>query len=67
MLIFGGMLKVLQDDQPLEPLLQALSRGFQLGMAAKCVIGYKLEDGWEKPLSEWRRELQLPENPQAVD
>jgi ubiquinone biosynthesis protein Coq4 len=67
MLIFGGMLKVLQDDQPLEPLLQALSRGFQLGMAARCVISYKLEDGWERPLSEWRRELQLPENPKTGD
>jgi ubiquinone biosynthesis protein Coq4 len=36
-------------------------------MAAKCVISYKLEDGWEQPLSEWRRELQLPENPQTGD
>lgn len=59
MLIFGGMLSTLQNDKPLEPLLHALSRGFELGLAAKCVISYKLEDNWERPLSEWRQELKL--------
>ena len=44
---------------PLEPLLKALSRGFELGLAAKCVISYRLEDHWERPLSEWRQELKL--------
>ena len=59
MLIFGGMLNCLQKDTPLEPLLKALSRGFELGLAAKCVISYKLEDNWERPLSEWRQELNI--------
>ena len=64
MLIFGGMLKCLQDDGPLEALLHALSRGFDLGLKAPCVISYRLEDGWERPLSEWRQELKLnvPDN-----
>ncbi|NBP99134.1 MAG: hypothetical protein EBU51_06165, partial [Synechococcaceae bacterium WB6_3A_227] len=57
MLIFGGMLSTLQNDKPLEPLLHALSRGFELGLKAPCVISYRLEDGWERPLSEWRQEL----------
>ena len=59
MLIFGGMLDCLQKDTPLEPLLKALSRGFELGLTAKCVISYRLEDHWERPLSEWRKELNI--------
>jgi ubiquinone biosynthesis protein Coq4 len=59
MLIFGGMLSSLQNDKPIEPLLRALSRGFELGLAANCVISYRLEDNWERPLSEWRQELKL--------
>jgi ubiquinone biosynthesis protein Coq4 len=59
MLIFGGMLSSLQNDKPIEPLLRALSRGFELGLAANCVISYRLEDNWERPLSEWRQELML--------
>ncbi|MCT0200522.1 hypothetical protein KQ313_12655 [Synechococcus sp. CS-1325] len=63
MLIFGGLLGTLQEDEPLEPLLRALIRGFELGLAAPCLITYKLEEGWERPLSDWRQELGLPETP----
>lgn len=59
MLIFGGMLSTLQNDEPLEPLLHALARGFELGLRAKCVIGQKLEEGWDRPLLQWRQELDL--------
>ena len=60
MLIFGGMLTTLQNDEPLEPLLKALARGFELGLATPCVIACKLEEGWERPLADWQRELGLP-------
>ena len=60
MLIFGGMLNALQDDEPLGPLLQALSQGFQMGLDADLVIAHKLEEGWERPLVQWREELRLP-------
>ncbi len=65
LLIFGGLLGTLQDDEPLEPLLRALARGFQLGLAAECVVTYRLEEGWERPLADWRRELGLPETAPA--
>jgi ubiquinone biosynthesis protein Coq4 len=64
MLIFGGLLSTLQNDEPLEPLLRALSRGFEMGLKARCLIGQKLEEGWERPLEDWRRQLDLP-SPQA--
>ena len=63
LLIFGGMLKTLQDDRPLEALLHAISRGFEMGLKAECVVACKLEDAWERPLSEWRAELKLPQSP----
>ncbi|MCP9772744.1 hypothetical protein KBY66_08910 [Synechococcus sp. Tobar12-5m-g] len=61
MLIFGGLLRTLQDDEPLEPLLRSLARGFELGLASPCLISFKLEEGWERPLSAWRQELGLSE------
>lgn len=66
LLIFGGLLSTLQNDEPLEPLLHALVRGFELGLAAKCVVSHRLEEGWERPLGEWRRELGLPDAPLPV-
>jgi ubiquinone biosynthesis protein Coq4 len=60
MLIFGAMLSSLQNDEPLEPLLRALAHGFQMGLDAELVIGRKLEEGWERPLKDWRKELKLP-------
>ena len=63
LLIFGGLLSALQDDKPLEPLLNALARGFELGLKARCLITFKLEECWERPLADWRRELGLPESP----
>lgn len=59
LLIFGGMLSALQNDEPLEPLLSALARGFELGLKAECVIAQKLEEGWDRPLADWQRELRL--------
>jgi ubiquinone biosynthesis protein COQ4 len=63
LLIFGGLLGTLQNDEPLEPLLRSLARGFELGLAAQCLISFKLEEGWGRPLMEWRSELGLPEAP----
>ncbi len=62
MLIFGGMLAALQDDEPLAPILRAMARGFQLGLDADLVIAHKLEEGWDRPLQDWRRELRLAVN-----
>lgn len=59
MLIFGGMLSALQNDEPLEELLTALAKGFELGLKADCVIAHKLEESWDRPLCEWREVLQI--------
>ena len=64
MLIFGSMLSSLQNDDPLEPLLRALAHGFQMGLDTELVVGRKLEEGWERPLQELRKELRLPLRPE---
>ena len=61
MLIFGGMLTALQNDEPLAPMLRALAKGFQMGLDAELVIARKLEEGWDRPLHDWRSELKLPD------
>ena len=61
MLIFGGMLTALQNDEPLAPMLRALAKGFQMELDAELVISRKLEEGWDRPLNAWRSELRLPE------
>ena len=60
MLIFGGMLSALQNDEALSPMLRALAQGFQMGLDAELVIARKLEDGWDRPLADWKRDLNLP-------
>ena len=60
MLIFGGMLSALQNNEDLAPMLRALAQGFQMGLDAELVIASKLEDGWDRPLADWQRELNLP-------
>ena len=62
LLMFGVMLQALKEDEPLEEWLHAISRGFEMGLKAECVVGYKLEDAWQRPLSEWRAELKLPQS-----
>lgn len=63
MLIFGGLLSALQNNESLAPLLRALAHGFQMGLDADLVIARKLEDGWDRPLADWRRDLKLPSAP----
>ena len=54
------MLSALQNDEPLTPMLRALAQGFQMGLDAELVISKKLEDGWNRPLADWQRDLNLP-------
>ena len=61
LLIAGSLLRALQNDEPLEPLLLALSRGFELGLNADLVIAYKLENHWELSVEEWRKTLGITE------
>ena len=51
----------LKYEKPIKPLLRALSLGFQMGVDAELIIGFKLEEDFNCPLSDWRKVLKLPE------
>ncbi|MDX2244268.1 MAG: Coq4 family protein [Leptolyngbyaceae cyanobacterium bins.302] len=49
---------VLQPEA-LSPLLAAIAQGWEMGRNAKPFIAQKWEEAWEKPLAEWRSELNV--------
>lgn len=60
MLIAGGLLRtLLKSPMELEPLLDKLAIGYRAGMKAQPFLAQKWEDGWAKPLAEWRSQLNI--------
>jgi ubiquinone biosynthesis protein Coq4 len=49
----------LTAPETLPELLEAIAVGFRMGKIAKPLFGGKWEEGWEKPLSQWQRELNI--------
>jgi ubiquinone biosynthesis protein Coq4 len=49
---------LLEADQ-LPALVQAIHTGLQMGQRARPLFAQRWEDGWEKPLAQWRQELNL--------
>lgn len=63
LLILGTLLKALQEDVDLTPILKAISKGFKLGLSAQTAVAFKLEDEWQRPIEDWRVDIGLPRNP----
>lgn len=60
MLIAGGLLRtLLKTPEMLDDLLEQIAIGYRMGARAKPLIAQKWEEHWDKPLAEWRRELNL--------
>jgi ubiquinone biosynthesis protein COQ4 len=59
MLIAGITLNSIKLHYDLTPLVQVLQQGYHLGDRAKPFIAQKWEEAWEKPLAEWRSELNI--------
>ncbi|MBD2595916.1 ubiquinone biosynthesis protein [Nostoc sp. MBR 210] len=52
------------QPQRLSVLLMAIARGWEMGKNAKPLIAQKWEEAWEKPVTVWRKELNVqPVNP----
>ena len=58
-LIAGGLLKTLRHPENLDRLLDQIAIGYRMGTKAKPFLAQKWEDHWEKPLAEWRSDLNL--------
>lgn len=39
--------------------INAIKQGLQMGMNAKSLFAIKWEESWEKPISQWRAELNV--------
>ncbi|MEB3355808.1 MAG: Coq4 family protein [Synechococcales bacterium] len=53
------MSSTLLTPEYLPLLLEAIAQGFQMGKAAKPLFAQKWEEGWRKPLTQWRQELNV--------
>ena len=43
--------------QRYEELAQAVAHGMAIGYQAQCLVAARWEEGWERPISDWRLEL----------
>jgi ubiquinone biosynthesis protein Coq4 len=60
MLIAGGLLRtLLKTPEMLDGLLEQIAIGYRMGARAKPFLAQKWEEHWEKPLAEWRKELNI--------
>jgi ubiquinone biosynthesis protein Coq4 len=53
------MSTLLFNAQEIPNLLAAIQRGWDMGKKAKSLFAQKWEEAWEKPLSQWRAELNI--------
>lgn len=58
-LIAGGLLKTLRHPENLDRLLDQIAIGYRMGAKAKPFLAQKWEEHWEKPLEDWRSDLNL--------
>jgi len=47
------------DAEQLPALVQAIHTGLRMGQQARPLFAQRWEEGWEKPLQQWRQELNL--------
>lgn len=60
MLVANSLISAtLMASETLPELLEAIALGFQMGKTAKPLFAEKWEEGWEKPLKQWRQELNI--------
>jgi ubiquinone biosynthesis protein Coq4 len=60
MLIAAITLNMIKMNSDLNPLVSVIQQGYDLGYQAKPFLAQKWEEAWEKPLADWRSELNVP-------
>jgi len=56
----GSVLQMLlKKPEQLDRLLEMIAGGYRLGRRAKPLVAQRWEDGWDKPLDQWREELDV--------
>ncbi|MBD1880677.1 Coq4 family protein [Coleofasciculus sp. FACHB-T130] len=59
MLIAAITLNTIKMNSDLNPLVRLIQQSYDLGDRAKPFLGQKWEEAWEKPLADWRAELNV--------
>ncbi|HIK04217.1 MAG TPA: hypothetical protein IGS40_05815 [Trichormus sp. M33_DOE_039] len=55
----AGIVNFLNNSPELAIIMQHIFLGWEMGLKAKPLMAQKWENNWEKPLNEWRRELEI--------
>lgn len=60
LLVSGGLIRtLLKNPDALPYLLDRVAVGYRMGMQAAPFMAQKWEENWEKPLEDWRKDLNL--------
>ena len=60
LLVAGGLIRtLLKEPENLNYLLDRIAVGYRMGMRAKPFMAQKWEQAWDKPLTQWREELNV--------
>lgn len=59
MLMAGALLSTIQYGADVDKLMRVIAQGYNMGLNAKLLFAQKWEEHWEKPLAEWRSELNI--------
>jgi ubiquinone biosynthesis protein COQ4 len=59
MLIAGITLNMIQMNSTITPLVRVIQRGYDMGDQANPFLAQKWEEAWEKPLTDWRSQLNV--------
>jgi ubiquinone biosynthesis protein COQ4 len=57
--IAATTLNTIKMNKDINPMIGFLQEGYNVGFKAKPFLAQKWEEAWEKPLSEWRAELNI--------
>ncbi|MFM6003745.1 MAG: Coq4 family protein [Sphaerospermopsis kisseleviana] len=57
--ITSTTLNAIKMNQDINPMVAFLQEGYNVGLKAKPFLAQKWEEAWEKPLAEWRAELNI--------
>jgi ubiquinone biosynthesis protein COQ4 len=58
-LLAGSIVSTLKSSSSLTPIVESMQQGWQMGENAHSLLAQKWEENWEKPLSEWRADLNV--------
>jgi ubiquinone biosynthesis protein Coq4 len=60
-LLTSGIVNTLNSPEALESVMNAIHRGWQMGLQAQPLMAVRWEENWEKSVSKWRQELGIAE------